>query len=164
MLTRREYGEFFDLSLGLMPYQLSNGEYYFPVSEEEAKVQNIPIYPEPESHLPDGIRILDPQTEVPKNIRDVTDDILKHAVRCEVSRKAFRITPSELQFYRHLNIPIPLKHPWQRMIERRDWEFPFMLYDFVCPQCGEKSFSVYSPEEQKRLKIFCEKCYLREVV
>jgi hypothetical protein len=164
MLLRGEYGEFFDLSMGLMPYQSSSGGYYFPISEEEARVQNIPLYPEPESRLPDGVRVLDPKTEVPGNIKNVTDDILKHAVRCEVTGKAFRITPSELQFYRHLGIPIPSKHPWQRMIERRDWEFPFALYDFVCPKCSEKSYSVYAADEQKKYRILCEKCYLREVV
>lgn len=164
MLLRGEYGEFFDLSLGLMPYQSSSGGYYFPVSEEEAKAQNIPFYPEPESRLPDGVCVLDPKTEVPENIKNVTDDILKHAVRCEVTGKAFRITPSELQFYRRLGIPVPSKHPWQRMVERRDREFPFALYDFVCPGCKEESYSVYTAEEQKKYRILCEKCYLREVI
>lgn len=164
MLARGEYGEFFDLSMGLMPYQSSSGGYYFPMTEEEMKQRGIPFYPEPESRFPEGVRILDARKEVPGNIKDVTDEVLKHAIRCETSGKAFRITPSELQFYRRMGIPIPTKHPWQRMIERRDREFPFALYEFSCPRCKETSLSVYTQEEQKKYRILCEKCYLKEVI
>lgn len=164
MLARGEYGEFFDLSFGFMPYQSSTGQYYCSLTEEEAKKENIPWYPEPESSIPQGMKIRDPYTEVPANIEDVTDEILKDGILCETSKRPFRIIESELQFYKQMHIPIPTKSPWERMIARKKYERPLALYDFSCPKCGEKSFSIYTPEEQKKLKIFCEKCYLREVV
>jgi hypothetical protein len=51
-------------------------------------------------------------------IDDVSDDILKMAVLCEVSNKPFRITPQELAFYRKHQIPLPRKHPDIRHEER----------------------------------------------
>lgn len=57
-------------------------------------------------------------SELPNTIDEITDDILKMAVLCEVSNKPFRITPQELVFYRKHHIPLPRKHPDVRHEER----------------------------------------------
>jgi hypothetical protein len=56
--------------------------------------------------------------DVPNSIQEIEDDILKYAIRCEVTGKIFRITSQELAFYRKHNIPLPRKHPDQRHLER----------------------------------------------
>ncbi len=164
MLARGEYGEFFPSSLGLFPYQSSNAQKEFPLTEAEAKRQGIPWYDEPASDIPTNMRLRRAPGEVPADIKDVTDEILNEAIVCEASGKPFRITKNELEFYRRMNLPLPTKHPWERMQERAKWEHRVWLYPFTCPKCGEQSSSVYTEEEQKQYRIYCEKCYLKEVV
>jgi len=163
MLSDGEYGEMFPLSLRLFPYQSSKAQKFYPLDEEKAVEKGIPWYKEPESQVPNGIHLLDPK-EVPSDIKNVDDSILNDAIRCEVTGKPFKIIAEELKFYRHMNLPIPAKHPWQRIMERVAFEHPFELFAFICPNCSEKSFSIYDEAKQKQLKIFCEKCYLRAVV
>jgi hypothetical protein len=164
MLADGEYGELFPLSLGLFPYQASKSQKYYPIDEAKAAQLGIPWYSEPEPQIPEGIHLRDTDREVPSDIKNVDDSILNDAVRCGVTGRPFRIVSQELGFYRHMNLPIPTKHPWQRFMERAEIEHPMDLFPFTCPQCGEKSFSIYNEAKQKRFRIFCEKCYLKEVV
>jgi len=163
MLNDGEYGELFPLSLGLYPYQASKVQKFYAISQKQAQEKQIPWYEEPESQVPEGMHLLNLQ-EVPDDIKNVEDSILASAIRCEVTGKPFKIVDHELKFYRHMNLPIPTKHPWQRIMERYTLGHPFDLFPFVCPNCGEKSLSIYNEAKQKELKIFCEKCYLKEVI
>lgn len=164
MLSSGEYGEFFDLSMGLMPYQSGAGQYYFPINKDIARRENIPWYPEPNTNIPTDMKIMNPYADIPANIEDVTDDILKNGILCESSKRPFRIIESELQFYKQMHIPIPTKSPWERMIERKKYEHAISLHKFICQKCKEESLSIYDVEEQKRKKIYCEKCYIKEVI
>ena len=56
--------------------------------------------------------------DLPDNIDDVDDSILKKAIICEVSGRPFRIVPLELQFYRKYGIALPRKHYEIRHTER----------------------------------------------
>jgi len=164
MLADGEYGELFPLSLGLFPYQVSKAQKFYPIDEKMAQDQGIPWYEEPKSQVPENIRLRDPYKEVPGDIKNVDDSILSDAIRCEVTGRPFKIIAEELKFYRHMNLPVPTKHPWQRIVERAPFERPFELFEFACPKCGEKSLSIYNEAKQKQFKIFCEKCYLKEMV
>ncbi|MFH0806745.1 MAG: hypothetical protein V1885_03420 [Candidatus Brennerbacteria bacterium] len=164
MLARGEYGEFFPLTLGLFPYQTSNAQKEFPITEKEAQQREIPWYAESSSDISTNLRVRKAPAEVPKDIKDVTDGILNDAIACEVSGKPFRITKDELAFYRKMELPLPTKHPWERMRERGRWEHGFWLSPFMCPKCKEQSWSVYNKEEQRRFEIYCESCYLKEVI
>lgn len=163
MFSDGDYGELFPLSFGLYPYQASRGQKFYPIDEGTARERGIPWYDEPESQVPDNMSVRGLK-DVPSDIKNVDDSILSGAIRCEVTGKPFKIVDHELRFYRHMNLPIPTKHPWQRVMERFSLAHPFELFPFTCPNCGEKSLSIYDQTKQKQLKIFCEKCYLKEVV
>jgi len=162
MLTDGEYGELFPLSLGFYPYQSSKVQKFYQVNQKLAREKGIPWYDEPESQVPEGIHLLD-SSEIPSDIKNVDESILAVAIRCEVTGRPFKIVDHEFKFYKHMNLPIPTRHPWQRIMERYALGHPVELFPFVCPNCGEKSLSIYDEEKQKQLKIFCEKCYTREV-
>jgi hypothetical protein len=164
MLGKAEYGEFFDLSLGLIPYQSTSGQYYFPLNEKSASERDIPWYPEPESHIPSGMATIQGDSDTLENIKGISHEMLQNAIICAETEKPFRVLDQELDFYKMMRVPFPEKHPWERILSRKKYQHKMELFDFVCPKCSEKSFSVYSPEDQRRLKIFCEKCYLREVI
>ena len=163
MLNDGEYGGLFPLSLGLFPYQSSRGQKYYPLSEKEAAEKGIPWYQEPESQMPDGVRLRNIQ-DIPADIKNIDESILNEAIICETTGRPFRIVSEELKFYKHMNLPLPTKHPWQRIMERNFFEHPLELFPFICPNCGEKSLSIYDEVKQKQFKIFCEKCYLKEVI
>lgn len=163
MLADGEYGELFPLSFGLFPYQSSKGQKFYPLDEIKAKEKGIPWYPDPAPHVSEGVSLLDSQ-DISSDIINVDESILKDVVKCETTGRPFKIVAEELKFYKHMNLPIPTKNPWQRIMERTVFEHPFELFPFVCQNCGEKSLSIYNEEKQKQYKIFCEKCYLKEVI
>ncbi|USN56210.1 MAG: hypothetical protein H6766_03940 [Candidatus Peribacteria bacterium] len=47
-------------------------------------------------------------------------DILRYAIRCEVSGKLFRLIPQEIEFYKKHNLSLPRKHPDVRHAERME--------------------------------------------
>ncbi|MEI8092147.1 MAG: hypothetical protein WCG98_08380 [bacterium] len=73
-------------------------------------------------------------SEVPA-IENVTDDILKQAIVCEMSKKPFRIIGPELAFYRKHQLPIPTKHPDVRHTARMHLRNPRKLRDRSCDNC-----------------------------
>ena len=164
MLINGEYGELFPLSLGLFPYQSSKGQEFYPLNEVSARGKNIPWYDEPKSEVPHDVRLRDPYKDIDSDIKRVDDSILKDAIKCEITGRPFKVIAEEFKLYKHMNVPIPTKHPWQRIRERITLKHPFELFSFVCQNCGEKSLSFYNEKQQKELKIFCEKCYLKEVI
>jgi hypothetical protein len=163
MLDDGEYGEFFPLALGFVPYQSSNAQKEWPLEGEQARAAGIPWYDEPETNAPPNTRVLHP-ADIPPRIADVTDGILDATLICETTGRPFRLTRGELDFYRRMNVPIPTKYYWQRLMERAAYERPVRLYDFTCSSCGIRSYSTYSADQQRILKVLCEPCYLKEVV
>jgi len=100
--------------------------------------------------------------EIPDDIKNVGDDILDKVLICEVTGKPFKIIKAELEFYRRKNLPLPTKHPYQRILERWAMKELFRLWKDLCVKCGQEMYTSYAPE--LKLKVYCEKCYLQEVV
>jgi hypothetical protein len=162
MLKRGEYGEFFPLKYSPFPYQDSNASIEFPLTKEEIIKNGWHWQDEIKSEIDlSKLKVLKTD-EVPDDIKDVSDDILDAAIICEQTQKPFRITKFELDFYRKKNLPIPAIHPFQRVKNRFAFHHPFKLWQYPCSKCGQVMYSGWDPE--KKFKVYCEKCYLREVV
>jgi len=116
-----------------------------------------------EANISDNMEILRIPDDVAADIKEVDDDIVTKALVCETTKKPFLVIKSELDFYRKMKLPIPIEHPWQRMQERTRLEHSIWLYSFICPQCRQKLYTVYTPEEQDNIDILCESCYLRKL-
>lgn len=99
--------------------------------------------------------------QLPETIQEVTDDILKKAVVCEITQKPFKIIKQELEFYRKLGLPIPHKHPNQRHKERFAQVNPKRLRNRKCDKCGMEIKTTYAPERKEI--VYCEACYNKEV-
>lgn len=165
MLKAGEYGEFFSLKLSHFPYQDSNAQVEFPLSKEQIFKNNW-RWEEPAENDFDStnFEVLKPE-QVPDDIADVEDDILDKVILCEKTNKPFRITKFELEFYRKHNLPLPTIHPLERIknyFEYCSFWHHFRFWQTHCSKCNEKMHSGYNPA--KKLKVFCEKCYLDEVV
>lgn len=164
MLKDEEYGEFFPLSMSLHSYNDTYAQIEFPLTKGEVLKNGWQWSDEPKIP-PDlmGLELIEAK-DVPKDIKDVDDSILNKAIVCEITGKPFRIIKPELEFYQKHNLPVPTKHPYQRMLERFQKRNPSKLWESICAKCQSPMYTSYPPEKQKELRIYCEKCYLQEVV
>lgn len=162
MLKTGEYGEFFSLTISPFPYQDSDASIEFPLTKEEIIKNNWHWQDETK----DGIDLskfdVFKAIDVPDDIADVSDDILNKAFICEQTGKPFRITKFELDFYRAHKLPLPTIHPLQRIKDRFAFRHPYMLWQYACSNCGRTMLSAWDPA--RRYKVYCEDCYLKEVV
>ncbi len=100
-------------------------------------------------------------TSLLDNANNVPDDMLNWAIECEITKKPFRITKQELEFYRKHNLPIPRRHPDQRHKDRMQLRNPRKLWERKCDKCQEGIQTTYAPERPEI--VYCEECYRKEV-
>jgi len=163
MLESGEYGEFFPLSMSLYPYNNTYAMIEFPLTKKEVLKNGWQWHDEPKISVDlKGLDLIKTK-DIPKDIKDVKDDILDKAIICEITNKPFRLIKPELDFYRKHNLPIPTKHPYQRMLERFQKRNPAKLWKTKCNKCGKQILTSYPPKKQKELKIYCKECYNKEV-
>ena len=109
---------------------------------------------------------------LPENIDDVDDSILKEVIECEHNGKdcnqqcitAFKILPDELQFYRQMNLALPRLCYNCRYYERLKKVNVPRLYHRKCMNEGcENEFETAIAPERKEI-VYCEKCYQDEFI
>lgn len=122
--------------------------------------------------------------ELSDAIEEVSDEILKEVIQCQHKRNCsdqctsgFRITLSELQFYRHFNLPLPRLCSNCRHSERMRLRNPARLWTRKCGcrvfednsshvhrlnACPNEFETTYAPDRPEI--VYCEQCYQAEVV
>ncbi|MFA5788306.1 MAG: hypothetical protein WC924_00285 [Candidatus Gracilibacteria bacterium] len=157
MKVTGEWGAFFPPELSTYGYNETVAQEYYPLTKDQALKYGFPWsdFEEPTPKL-NTIKA----SALPK-IADVTDDILKAAIECEVSGKPFRIIKQELDFYRKMGIEFPTKCHEVRHRERLKKRNPRKLWERKCDSCGTAIQTTYSPDRPE--KVYCEKCYLKAV-
>jgi len=166
MMRNYERGEFFDPKLSYYGYNETIAMDYYPLTKEDAlnmwykwsdyeapapKVEKIVLW----ANLPKvWCKVI--QEKKPEFLQK----IVNYAIICEVSKKPFRITKQEIDFYVKHNLPIPTKHPDIRHQERLKRKDPTTMHLIHCDECGEEMLSVHLPWKWK--KILCEKCFYKE--
>ena len=168
-----KYGEFFPPDMSSYGYNQSQAFEYFLISEEEAREQGF------RWHLSDKMKyeITKKAGDLPENIKEVDDGILKEIIQCEHDGSegqhkngcdlgcacAFRITAQELQFYRQMNLPLPRLCFNCRHVDRVNWRNVPVLYNRKCmkPGCANEFETSYAPDRPEI--VYCEQCYNQEV-
>ncbi|MDD5146638.1 MAG: hypothetical protein PHN39_02770 [Candidatus Pacebacteria bacterium] len=169
LAKQNQYGEFFEPRVfKFYPYNNTMAFLSFPKTKEEAEKEGY-LWAERErwSRETKGSdpNVLFAPDGLPDDIREVKDDIMNKAIVCEISKRPFKLVKRELDFYRQKGLPLPSKHPYQRLIDRSQKQASrYSLYAFVCPKCQKQTHTIYPPEAQKEYNICCEACYLKEVV
>jgi len=179
-----KYGEFFPAELSPFAYNETVAQEYFPLTKEEALEQGY-AWKDPDAR---DYKITKKPGELPDNIKDVHESILKEVIGCAHEGKclhqctsAFKIIEPELQFYGKMNVPLPRLCPNCRHYERLAQRNPLHLWrrkcmclptgrqairntakhfhgDDPCPNEFETSYAPDRPEI-----IYCEQCYNAEV-
>ncbi len=116
MIIDGEWGEFFPAKYSHFGYNQTMNMDKYPLTKEEALRQGF-YWSDYEAPFPKVDKTI-PAEKLPDDISKIPDDVLHWAIECEVTKKPFRITKHELEFYRKHVLPIPHKHPDERYSER----------------------------------------------
>lgn len=159
MLETGEWGEFFPARISAFGYNETVAQEFFPLTKAQALNAgfNWSDYLPPAPQVKRSIAAQD----LPDSIQQVDDEILDNAVICETTKRPFRITKPELQFYRQQNIPLPRRHPDQRHFDRLYLKNPRRLWQRHCVECAVELQSSYASARPER--VLCEQCYQRAV-
>ncbi len=157
-----EWWEFLPSSISPFWYNETVAMEYFPLTPEKVRGFNWSNY---ETPFPKVDKII-PANKLPDTISEIPDDILNWAIESELESTdgfspLYRIIGQELEFYRKHNLPIPRRHPDQRHLDRMSLRNPRKLYDRKCDKCWVDMKTTYSPERPE--KVYCEKCYEKEI-
>ena len=154
-----KYGEFFPVEFSPLAYNETIAIEYFPKTKEQAIKEGYLWRDKTSGEYTITIKASD----LPDDIKNVTDNILKEIIQCESCKNAYRIIEAELSFYKKFSIPLPHICFNCRHFERRRKANPLKLWHRKCMNKGcpnefETSYALERPEI-----IYCEQCYLKEV-
>lgn len=160
MLKRSEYADGLGFSFSAQPYNFSSGYDTYPLNAEQ--IQELGGYSGTEPDTNVGSTPIISITDLPQTIEETTDDILEQAISCEKTHRPFRIVPTELAFYRSMQLPLPTMHPTPRMRVFADLKPTSKKYQTTCAHCAKDIQSMFNPT--LGFILCCEKCYQQEVI
>ena len=104
-----------------------------------------------------------PKGKTPNSIEEVDEKILNEVLVCEECNKNFRITKSELSFYKRMHLPLPHKDFECRHRERMSKRNGRELWHRKCMKenCQNEFETSYSPDRPEI--VYCEQCYNQEI-
>ena len=187
-----KYGEFFPPELSPFSYNETIAQEYFPLTKEEAIRQGYSWKDPEERNYTITLKTEDIPDHI-KDVKDsILNDIIQcahhqlgsRATKCnEQCTEAYRIIPQELDFLRKMNLPLPRLCPNCRHYQRIKQRNPLKLWHRICmcnnqdtrnkyqntiehehkdQPCPNEFETTYAPERPEI--VYCEKCYLKEVV
>ncbi len=149
-----EWGEFFPMELSPFAYNETVAQDLFPLDKESCTARGLKWKDEETREIGSGPKI-------PDSIDDVTDDLIEKTLVCEKTGRLYRVVPQELKFYRQMKVPVPHFAPETRNNMRMAERLPRKSWSRPCSKCSALVTSSYAPERSE--KVYCEKCYLKEV-
>lgn len=150
-----EWGEFFPINLSPFAYNESMAQENYPLTKEQVLERGW-RWREPDK------REYQLQTyKIPDRIEKTPDEITDELLACTDCSKNYKIIPQELEYYREKKLPVPRICHDCRYAERLKLRNPRKLWERKCDKCSASIKTTYSPESPE--KIYCEKCYLKEI-
>ena len=154
-----KYGEFFPYEISPMAYNESLAQDFFPLNANSAKENGFVWRDINRREYQTTINAKD----LPDNINDISDKILKEIIKCESCQRTYRIIPKELQFYKRIPLSLPHLCHDCRFLERFKLVNPPKLWHRRCMKkgCNIEFETSYAPDRPEI--IYCERCYQQEV-
>ena len=162
------YGDFFPSDLSPFGYNETVAQERYPLAREEALAKNWKW--QDNVQRTSGKETLKPDA-IPAAIADVEDSILNEVLKCVECERNYKIFIDELNFYRRMGVPVPVKCFFCRHNTRVARRNPYYLWERQCDcaiaahghagRCPERFQSSYKPGRPE--KVYCEKCYQAEI-
>ena len=108
---------------------------------------------EQEINIPEGMNIIFAK-DIPDSLDEIDDSILEKAIICEVTKRPFRISKKELQFYKKHWISLPRIHYDIRHLNRLNFLPNREISVKKCEICQQDKLTNYP-----NYKNICEECY-----
>lgn len=150
------WGEFFPVEISSFGYNETKAFDTMPLSKEEVLKRGW-IWSDYEPPESTDLKTID-ASRLPDDITTVPDDILTCVIASEQRGKPFRLIPQELAFYRKKGLPVPHKHPHERLSELQALQNPRILHPRSCAKCRQAIETTYAPDRPET--VYCEECYL----
>jgi hypothetical protein len=169
------YGEFYPSELSPFGYNETQAQEQFPLEKDEAINNGY--------NWQDNIqRTVGKETieseNIPDSIKEVKDILIDEILGCIECKRNYKITQSELVFYKKMQIPIPRRCFYCRHVNRVKRRNPMKLWHRTCmcdkknhghngnprqigARCQNEFETSYSPERPEI--VYCEDCYKQEV-
>lgn len=138
MKTTGEWGKFFPVSVSLFGYNETIACDFYPLTKDQV--------------LDKGWK----WNDVVGAEREGGDEL-----KCEISGRPFRIIPQEKAMYERFGVCLPKRCWKQRHLDRIALRNLMQLFYRACDKCGDEISTTYLPNSPE--KVYCEKCYLKEV-
>ena len=158
MKKNREYGQFLPYSMSAGPFNFSTSFLYFPDTKKEDILKLGGYWEDSVESDIEGMQT----SELPDDIKDVEDDIIKQALICPETGWRFNVSQNELLFYKENNIPLPRYHFDVRTKDRLKYLTVLQAYPYICLYCKKEIEAYYLPEWNYQ-KIACEECYKQNI-
>ncbi len=160
LLEEGRYGDGLGMEYSAQAYNISLAQVAYPITNEKIIELGGYIADVQETNVGD-IEVLD-SVDVPETIDGVGDEILKKAIKCEVSGRPFRIIATELEFYKKMGLPLPTVHPQLRIAKHFYFVPTGKKYKATCNRCSKSINSIFATDSGYNL--YCESCYQKEVI
>ncbi len=152
------YGEFFPMEFSSYPYNDSFANFFFPKGKEEVERDGLIWYEANIKEYP----ITMPASQLPDNIKDTEEDILKEVIRCDTCPRGYKILKLEFDLSKKMNVPLSRQCPFCRINDKiKKWVSQMKQVDRICDKCGIDFKTHYTKEEAE--KVLCKSCYNKEV-
>jgi hypothetical protein len=173
-----KYGEFFPIEFSPFGYNNTMAQEFFPLQEGVATAKGYIWVPNERGQY----TVSRKGSDLPQNIKDVDEGILKEIIECRDCKSAYRIMPDELTFLQKENLPLPQICIECRYERRLDSRLPMDLYTRKCSCNDINTKNIYTNtrvhehgenpcvnefqtgfDPKKGEIVYCEQCYLSEV-
>ena len=152
-----EWGAYLPPSASTMGYNETLAQEFFPLKKADVLRFGWKWHDDEEKKD----QYLGPPYAIPESIDDVSDDITKQILTCDITGKPYKIIPQELKFYRTMRMPVPRTCPAQRQKQRLGLRCSRALWSRQCVKCQKDIQTTYAPERPEI--VYCESCYLKTV-
>ena len=171
MQERGEFGENIGGSVSPFAYNETVAMEYFPLSKEKALSRG---YGWQDDSGGTYNKETIAQEDVPDEIQNVPDTITREILKCEGCGRNYPISENEVKLYRRLPAPLPEKCHECRYQELLRFRLPRKLWRRQCSceikshewhaerKCSNEFETPHAPD--KSMPVYCEECYLKEVV
>lgn len=152
MKQTNEWGKFLPKDLSCFGYNESCAQEYYPLKRDQALQEGFNWYDGDNTNSYQG-----PTIAIPDTIDQVSDEICRDILTCNVCQKNYRVVSQELAFYRTHKIPVPRSCHNCRYQFRQSLRNPRKLYPRACANCKTPFETTYAPERPET--VLCETCY-----